>query len=152
MLELAPEAEECWVDSALHELLVAEFCVAVFGRAVVAHDEVRNADGLVESVVDDFDDALDIDALLGIDAEELSRDIKLSLADKILSPFEKAQFDAAEDKKKALLTFWVLKEAYAKLTGRGLGNYLRQTDFDPETVQIIDGCYVAVLEGENHAF
>ena len=45
-----------------------------------------------------------------------------------------------------LLKFWVLKEAYAKLTGRGLGNYLGQTDFDPETAQIIDGGYVAVLE------
>ena len=80
---------------------------------------------------------------IGIDAEETSRDIDPKLAQRILSPAELAKFDGSRE---MLLKFWVLKEAYAKLTGRGLGNYLRQTDFDPETVQIIDGCFVAVLE------
>ena len=80
---------------------------------------------------------------IGIDAEETSRDIDPKLAQRILSPAELAKFDGSRE---MLLKFWVLKEAYAKLTGRGLGNYLRQTDFDPETAQIIDGCFVAVLE------
>ena len=85
---------------------------------------------------------------VGIDAEELSRDIKLSLADKILSPFEKAQFDAAEDKKKALLTFWVLKEAAGKMTGEGINGYPNKTNFtlDDPRVQEIDGCLVAIIK------
>ena len=49
------------------------------------------------------------DCPIGIDAEEQDRNIDLRLADKILSPGEKKQFDAAEDKRLALLTFWVLK-------------------------------------------
>lgn len=88
------------------------------------------------------------DRNVGIDAEETDRKIDLRLAQRILSPAELAKFDGTEA---MLLKFWVLKEAYAKLTGRGLGNYLQETDLDPETVQIIDGCYVAVLE-EHHAF
>ncbi len=85
---------------------------------------------------------------IGIDAEEADRKVRLSLADAQLSPTEKARFDAAEDKSAALLRLWVLKESYAKLTGRGLGSYLKETDFDPADprVQIIDGCYVAVME------
>ena len=84
---------------------------------------------------------------IGIDAEEMDRNIDLRLADKILSPAEKLRYAAAADKRDALLRFWVLKEAYAKLTGRGWGNYLRETDFDPfdSRIQIIDGCYVATL-------
>lgn len=85
---------------------------------------------------------------VGIDAEELSREIKLSLADKILSPAEKAQYDAAEDKKRALLTFWVLKEAAGKVSGEGINGYPNKTNFslcDPR-VQEIDGCLVAVIK------
>ena len=85
---------------------------------------------------------------IGIDAEEITRRIDLQTADRILSPGEKLRFQQAADKRAALLRFWVLKEAYAKLTGRGWGNYLYETDFDPNDprIQIIDGCYVAVLE------
>ena len=88
------------------------------------------------------------DRNIGIDAEEMDRRIDIRLAKRILSPSELEKYDGTEA---MLLKFWVLKEAYAKLTGRGLGNYLNETDFDPETVQIIDGCFVAVLE-EDHAF
>ena len=89
---------------------------------------------------------------LGIDAEELDRNINLRLAEKILSPVEKAQYDAAEDKRHALLTFWVLKEAAAKLTGEGLKGYPNYTEFslDDPRVKRIDGCLVAVLEGERN--
>lgn len=98
---------------------------------------------------------------IGIDAEELDRPIDLRLADKILSPAEKRQFDAATDRARALLTFWVLKEAAAKLSGEGLRGYPNHTDFslsDPR-VQIRDGCIFAILEeeqipihqGEDHA-
>lgn len=84
---------------------------------------------------------------IGIDAEELSRKAKPALAEKILSSGEKAQYDAAEDKNRALLTFWVLKEAAAKYTGDGLRGYPNQTDFsldDPRVLET-DGCQVAVI-------
>ncbi len=42
---------------------------------------------------------------IGIDAEELDRNVNLALAEKILSPGERVQFDAAPDKRRALLTF-----------------------------------------------
>ena len=87
---------------------------------------------------------------VGIDAEEKDRNISLKLADKILSPVEKAQFESAADPRTALLTFWVLKEAAAKLSGEGLRGYPNHTDFslDDPRVTKIDGCIVAVLEGE----
>ena len=85
---------------------------------------------------------------VGIDAEEQDRNINLRLADKILSPQEKAQFDAAPDKRLALLTFWVLKEAAVKLSGEGLRGYPKDTDFslDDPRVCTMDGCLVAVIE------
>lgn len=87
---------------------------------------------------------------VGIDAEETDRTVSPALASKVLSETEKTRYAAASDKNAALLRLWVLKEAYAKLLGKGMGDYLYQTDFDPEDprVQIIDGCYVAVLEEE----
>lgn len=87
---------------------------------------------------------------VAIDAEELDRPVSLGLAEKILSPGEKAQFDAAEDKRRALLTFWVLKEAAAKLSGEGLRGYPNRTDFSLEDSQVkeLDGCLVAILFDE----
>ena len=85
---------------------------------------------------------------IGIDAEERDRNVNLALAKKILSPKEKAQFDAAPDKRRALLTFWVLKEARVKRTGEGLRGYPNETDFslDDPRVTEMDGCLVAVIE------
>lgn len=84
---------------------------------------------------------------VGIDAEEADRDINLRLAEKILSPSEKAQFDRAGDKRLALLKFWVLKEAAAKLSGEGLKGYPNHTDFSLDNNRVFekDGCIVAVL-------
>ena len=85
---------------------------------------------------------------IAIDAEEADRKINLRLAEKILSPSEKARYDAAENKETALLTFWVLKEAAAKLSGEGLRGYPNHTNFsldDPRVTQI-HGCIVAVME------
>ena len=83
-----------------------------------------------------------------IDAEESDRKINLRLAEKILSFEEKAQFDAAENKEKALLTFWVLKEAAAKLSGEGLRGYPNHTNFSLEDSRVmeLDGCILAVME------
>ena len=85
---------------------------------------------------------------IAIDAEELDRAVNLKLAEKILSPGEKRQFDTAADKRRALLTFWVLKEAAAKLSGEGLRGYPNYTDFSLEDPRVteLDGCLVAVME------
>ena len=88
------------------------------------------------------------EAPVGIDGEEADRNINLRLAEKILSPSEKAQFDRAEDKRAALLKFWVLKEAAAKRSGEGLKGYPNHTNFSLEDPRVLetDGCIVAILE------
>ena len=72
-----------------------------------------------------------------------------SLADKILSPAERAEYDAAADKRRALLTFWVLKEAAAKCTGEGLRGYPNHTSFSLSDPRVTEqsGCLVAVITG-----
>lgn len=87
------------------------------------------------------------DRPVGLDAEEADRAIDLRLANSILSPLEKAQFDASADKRRTLLTFWVLKEAQGKLTGHGIGLHPRYTDFvlPDNRVTEINGCIVAVV-------
>ena len=90
------------------------------------------------------------DRPIGIDAEEADRDIRLALAEKILSPTEFSQFQQAEDKRLALLRFWVLKEAAAKCSGEGLRGYPNHTNFslnDPR-IREMDGCLVAIIESE----
>ena len=91
---------------------------------------------------------------IAIDAEELDRPVNPRLAERILSLREKEQFEAAADKIRALLTFWVLKEAAAKLSGEGLRGFPNHTNFslDDPRVRKIDGCLVAILqEGETYA-
>ena len=90
------------------------------------------------------------DREIGIDAEELDRHIVPGLAEKILSPGEKAQYDRAADKNRALLTFWVLKEARVKRSGEGLRGYPNDTDFSLEdpAVRVMGDCLVAILEEE----
>ena len=87
---------------------------------------------------------------IGIDAEELDRRINPALSEKVLSPGERAQYAAAEDRDRAFLTFWVLKEASAKLAGTGLQGYPNHTDFSLEDPRVreLDGCLVAVLTEE----
>ena len=87
---------------------------------------------------------------VGIDAEEADREIRLSLAEKILSPTEQPRYDAWENKREALLRLWVLKEASVKCLGTGLQGYPNHTDFSPDDPRItmINGCFVAVMEKE----
>lgn len=85
---------------------------------------------------------------IGIDAEEQDRRIDLGLANKILSPAEKKRWESCPDKHLGLLSLWVLKEAYAKLCGRGWGSYLYETDFDPDDLRIqkVHNCLLAIME------
>ena len=84
---------------------------------------------------------------VGIDAEEIDRRVDLRIAEKVLSPGEYTQYEASEDKKKTLLTFWVLKEAQVKLSGAGLRGYPNHTDFTLPSgaVREVDGCLLAIL-------
>ena len=89
---------------------------------------------------------------VGIDAEEMDRSVNLRLADKILSPAERQQYEKAEDQRLALLKLWGLKEAQVKCTGEGLRGYPNQTQFlltDPRVRQLED-CLVAVIEEDDH--
>lgn len=90
------------------------------------------------------------DRPVGIDAEELTRQVKPMLAQKILSAGELQQYENAADKNRALLTFWVLKEAQAKCTGEGIHGYPCHTEFllDDARVTEREGCLVAVIEEE----
>ena len=85
---------------------------------------------------------------VGLDAEEMDRQIDLRLAEKILSPAEKQRLQKVADPRQALLKLWVLKEAAAKCSGEGLRGYPNHTDFAPADPRVkeIDGCYVAVIE------
>ena len=65
----------------------------------------------------------------GLDMEELNRPIRLETARRVLSSAEYAQFEAAPDKRRAFLTFWVLKEARVKCDGTGLLGFPNRTDF-----------------------
>jgi phosphopantetheinyl transferase len=88
------------------------------------------------------------DRPVGIDAEEKDRQIRLDLAEKILSPSELEQFSKADDPRLALLKFWVLKEALGKCTGEGMQLWPNRTSFSPDDprIQEIDGCIVAIIE------
>ena len=92
------------------------------------------------------------DTEIGIDAEELTRNVSPALAEKILSPHEYAQYEAVPEaeRNEALLRFWVLKEAEAKCSGLGLRGYPNHTafDLDDPRVQVIGGCMVAVICAE----
>ena len=87
---------------------------------------------------------------IGIDAEEIGRPLNPKLATRYLSETEQARL--GDDPSDALLRLWVLKEAAAKCSGKGIGNWMNTTDFDPDDSRIttIDGCYVAIVE-DNHA-
>lgn len=91
------------------------------------------------------------DRPVGIDAEELDREIDPRLAGKILSPTERTRYEAQPDKRLALLKLWVLKEAAVKLTGQGLRGYPNKTDFSPDDprVTVRDNCLVAIMEFED---
>lgn len=89
---------------------------------------------------------------VGMDAEQTDRQAKPAY----LSASERERLAAGTDPQRDFLRLWVLKESYAKLTGKGVGSYLKQTDFSPDDPRVteIAGCFVAVLtqKDEDHAF
>lgn len=88
------------------------------------------------------------DRPVGIDAEPLTRKINPAHAQKLLSPEEYMQYENAADPNRALLTFWVLKEAEAKCTGEGIRIHPTHTTFsltDARVQEMMD-CLVAVIQ------
>ena len=88
------------------------------------------------------------DRPVGIDAEPLTRKINPAHAQKLLSPEEYMQYENAADPNRALLTFWVLKEAEAKCTGEGIQIHPTHTTFsltDARVQEMMD-CLVAVIQ------
>ena len=88
---------------------------------------------------------------VGLDAELSTRQVSPRLAEKILSPQEFSQYTQAENPEEALREFWVLKEAQAKATGRGLTGYPRDTDFTLGNTIKSHGCTVAIIRRRHHA-
>ena len=88
------------------------------------------------------------DRPIGIDAEELARKIDPRLAEKLLSPAEKTRYSEASDQNRALLAFWVLKEAQGKLVGTGMQLWPNHTDFSPEDPRVLEshGCLLAIIQ------
>ncbi|MCL2697394.1 MAG: 4'-phosphopantetheinyl transferase superfamily protein [Oscillospiraceae bacterium] len=64
---------------------------------------------------------------VGIDIEEISR-MNIRIARRICTKSELALLEDTEDKQDLLCRFWVLKEAYSKLTGKGLAEVFRTID------------------------
>ena len=87
---------------------------------------------------------------VGIDAEELDRPVRFSLAERIFSPAEQLRFAAAINPQEAFLSLWVLKEAAAKCSGLGLMGFPNRTDFSPEDPRVRRwaGCLVAIVAQE----
>jgi 4'-phosphopantetheinyl transferase len=90
------------------------------------------------------------DRPVGVDAEELSRKVNPGLAEKILSQGELLQYYSASDQNRALLTFWVLKEAEAKCTGEGIRIHPNHTAFSLTDSRVREemNCLVAVITKE----
>ena len=86
---------------------------------------------------------------IGLDAEEKGRAVSPNMIEKFTSDSEKSRL--GDDPQDAFLRLWVLKEAQSKWNGRGMGSWLKNTDFDPfdTRIQEINGCYVAVLEEDD---
>lgn len=87
---------------------------------------------------------------VGLDAEELDRRVNLRLVQRVLSDTELAQFEKAPDKRRAILQFWVLKEAQVKCTGLGLRGFPNRTHFrlDDPRVWEWDGCLIGMIVKE----
>jgi len=68
---------------------------------------------------------------LGVDVEELDRDVSEAVIDAFLSPAEQQALTSAKGRRaNEALRLWTLKEAYTKLVGNGLSAEFSQIEFD----------------------
>lgn len=94
------------------------------------------------------------DSPVGVDIERLRpmRD-PIALADRFFAPAEKAAIRASEAPSEAFLEVWVRKEAFLKLSGRGIDGRLDEIDTTATDIPVFalghDGeRYVAAVAGE----
>lgn len=85
------------------------------------------------------------DREVGIDTEEI-REYDDSLAAFVLSDEELSKVRAASSPSAEFTRLWTMKESYAKMTGRGLGNdlknILKEADASFETITNEEGGYI----------
>lgn len=73
---------------------------------------------------------------LGLDIEDVNRQIKLALAAYILGDKERAQWNLAHDKQRALLYYWVQKEAFIKIKGLSIFSGMKDMTFTQLTKRL----------------
>ena len=66
---------------------------------------------------------------LGLDIEDDNRQIRLALATYILGDKERVQWNLANDKQRALLYYWVQKEAFIKIKGLSIFSGMKDMTF-----------------------
>lgn len=66
---------------------------------------------------------------LGLDAESMDRPVKVGLFERVLSCRERQWLMERGNRSEDFLTLWVLKEAYVKYTGQGIGCDLKKISF-----------------------
>lgn len=90
---------------------------------------------------------------VGLDAEEKDRTVRQTTAQRALAPRERTAWEASKDPNGLFLRLWVVKEAWVKCTGAGLGDP-RRVEVNPVTFQPGEGfraecfetsdCYLAL--------
>lgn len=84
---------------------------------------------------------------VGVDAEELDRQLRGNIVRRALSESEYRQYEQSESSQETFLRFWVLKEAAVKLSGEGLQGFPNHTQFvlPDERIRVWDGCLIALM-------
>jgi 4'-phosphopantetheinyl transferase len=85
--------------------------------------------------------ALTLGHPIGVDIENVHRQVNLSIADRFFSNQEAEVISQADTclKQSLFFRFWTLKEAYVKATGRGLATGFDPFSFvlDPDEIQVV---------------
>ena len=71
------------------------------------------------------------DSPIGIDIQVI-RPVKDGLIKKLCNETERGFIDKSEDKDRAFITLWALKESYIKAIGKGMSFPMKDVNFEPE--------------------
>lgn len=78
---------------------------------------------------------------LGLDMEDDRRQIKLALATYILGDKERVQWSLANDQQRALLYYWIQKEAFIKIKGLSIFSSMKDMTFTRLTKRLYHADY-----------
>lgn len=78
---------------------------------------------------------------LGLDMEDGHRQIKLALATYILGEKERVQWSLAKDQQRALLYYWIQKEAFIKIKGLSIFSGMKDMTFTQLTKRLYHADY-----------